>query len=139
MKLKQLVEAAGGELGLAKIVEFADLTAGDVDLVCTTFSPLLIAQFNQLVDQRIGRNWLRRQQASGGPQQFIDRPSLMIASLADIEGQKWLLLLFGGKSGVDELLSGLFESTQIRVRDLQVILPRLVCLFIGAVCKQLKI
>lgn len=139
MELDLLFETAGAERSMEYLLKYSDISVAELENTMAALSPQLIARFNLLMRDRPGRIWLRGHRESGGPQQFIDRPGLMLADLTDIEGERMLNFLFGGPEAAGQLQADLADTVGIKQELLAPVLFRLVCLFVGAICKQVQV
>lgn len=138
MNLIQLIDKAGGEESLARVGSSADVSATELSSILSAASPLLIQKLHGRMQDAAGRNWLRRQRDSGGPQQFIDRPMLMDSSAVGIEGNRVLESLVGGQSVAEQIVLRLVDQTAISRKKVQRVLPAIAVLFVGAVCKGIS-
>ncbi len=135
MNLMQLIKDAGGEASLSAAGEIADISDRDLSEIVHSASPLLIRKLQERLQTTEGRNWLRRQAESGGPQQFVDRPSLISASAVEIDGNRLLDKLVGGHNVAEQVALHIAHSAELKVDKVAAVLPAIAALFVGAVCK----
>ena len=138
LNLMQLIENAGGEDSLARVGSSAGLSDSELSAILRSASPLLIRKLQERMQDAQGRNWIRRQRDSGGPQQFIDRPMLMDSSAVGIEGNRVLDSLVGGQSVAEQIGLRLADQTGVNLKKVQKMLPAVAVLFVGAVCKGIS-
>ena len=138
MNLTQLIKDAGGQDSLARVGISAGLSDVELSAILHSASPLLIRKLHERMQDANGRNWVRRQRDSGGPQQFIDRPMLMDSSAVGIEGNRLLDSLVGGHSVAEQIGLYLAHQTELNVKKVQQVLPAVAVLFVGAVCKGIS-
>lgn len=138
MNLIQLIDNAGGQDSLARVGSRAGLSDVELSKILYSASPLMIRKLRERMQDANGRNWIRRQRDSGGPQQFIDRPMLMDSSAVGIEGNRVLDSLVGGQSVAAQIGSRLAHQTGISLNKVQQVLPAVAVLFVGAVCKGIS-
>jgi len=134
----QIIKGAGGVDSLARISANATLSDVELSAIVHAASPLLIRKLHERMQEMSGRNWLRRQRDSGGPQQFIDRPMLLNSSALEIEGNRVLDRLVGGHSVAEQTGLLLAHQTELNVAKVQQVLPAIALLFVGAVCKGIS-
>lgn len=138
LNLIQLIEGAGGQGSLARVGGSAGLSDVELSAILHSASPLLIRKLHERMQDANGRNWIRRQRDSGGPQQFIDRPMLMDSSAVQIEGNRVLDSLVGGQSVAQQIGLHLADQTGFNVKKIQQVLPAIAVLFVGAVCRGIS-
>ncbi|MDH4124979.1 MAG: DUF937 domain-containing protein [Gammaproteobacteria bacterium] len=89
-----------GAASLDQLASTGEFSGQEMDLVVTAASPLLIEALHRQMKTPNGRNALRQLIRSGGPQQFIDRPFLLVANVGEMEGQQYLRQLLGSVGAV---------------------------------------
>jgi hypothetical protein len=139
MDLKSLIDLAGGAASLNQLASTAGFSGQEMDLVVTAASPLLIKALHRQMKTPNWRNALRQLMRSGGPQQFIDRPFLLVANVGEVEGQQYLRQLLGSVGAVEAAASSISNASGIRKDAIEHVLPRLTSLFTGALCKKLGV
>ena len=137
MDFRSLIDLAGVGPSLYQLATAERLSVAEMDRLVTTVSPLLIGALQLQMKTPNGRNALRQLIRSGGPQQFIDRPLLLAANIAEMEGQQYLRQLLGSDVAVEAAASSLSESSEIQSDTVKHLLPRLASLFVGALCKKI--
>lgn len=138
MNLIQIIDNAGGQESLARVGGSASLSDVELSAILYSASPLLIRKLRERMRDANGRNWIRRQRDSGGPQQFIERPMLMDSSAVGIEGNRVLDSLVGGQSVAEQIGMHLARQTGINLKTVKEVLPAVAVLFVGAVCKGIS-
>ncbi len=137
LNLLQLIKDAGGQDSLRRISDLAAMADHELSELLDAASPLLIRKLQDRMSDAAGRNWIRRLADSGGPQQFIVRPSLIASNAIQIEGNRILDALVGGHASAERLSLGLAHQTRLNVRQVESAVPAVTALFMGAICKAL--
>ncbi len=137
MEFGDLILLADGTSSVQQISTSLQLSTQQTHELINTVSPIFIAALHRQTADDRGRFQLRQLVQSGGPQQFIDKPLLLDASVADIEGHSYLRHLFATDAAIGATATFVSKATGIDVSTVQRALPRLASIFFGAICKKI--
>ncbi len=137
MDFRELLLTTDGGASQERLARALQLTANKTQSLLDAASSYLIDALQTQASTVSGKYHLRRLIISGGPQQFIDKPGLLEANVAEIEGRSFLRHLFASDEAIERLEKSLCASLELDPKTVQRALPLLTCIFVGAICKRI--
>ena len=139
VNFEKLLREHNGEQSLIRLADILRLSTDEVWQLVNTTSPIFVKGVRSRISTDPGRTALRRLVETGGPQQYISKPHLMDADVSRVEGEAYLRDIVAPVIPLTALITHLHENLGIQPRTLEMAMPRLACLFVGAVCQSITL
>ncbi len=139
MDFMDILISAGGSESLTHLAKHYSLSLETTTDIVFAASPYFIQALHARTNSADGKQHLRKLIESGGPQQFVDRPQLVVADVAQIEGRGLLGSLFEDSAAIDEVKRGVATQSNVDHGTIDTLLAPLAGLFFGAICKKVSL